>query len=187
MVLSSCLERRVGWQCARSRWQARQGGAHRFVAFDQGGVCRGGAHRASQCKGCSGEAVVNLSQGERHANSGPTLGWPMGAIWNGCRLLTEAMAEQPEVLKSPEPAVFLQEFGDSSLNFSVMGWLDDPWDRMGIQSRVRRAIDLKFRENNVSIPFSAMCTFAPCLQRTPQELEASLGQSRLAEWLGCAC
>ena len=69
------------------------------------------------------------------------------------RLLTEAMAEQPEVLNSPEPAVFFQEFGDSSLNFSVMGWLDDPWDRMGIQSRVRRAIDQKFRENRVSIPF----------------------------------
>ena len=102
----------------------------------------------------AGEAVVNLSQGERamriRVNVGVAYGSDLELV---TRLLAEAMAEQPEVLKSPEPAVFFQEFGDSSLNFSVMGWLDDPWDRMGIQSRVRRAIDLKFRENNVTIPF----------------------------------
>lgn len=69
------------------------------------------------------------------------------------RLLEEAMAEQPEVLETREPVVFFQDFADSSLNFSVMGWLDDPWDRMAIQSRVRTAIDAKFREHNVNIPF----------------------------------
>ena len=49
--------------------------------------------------------------------------------------------------------MFFQDFADSSLNFSVTGWLDDPWDRMGIQSRVRMAIDERFRAHNVTIPF----------------------------------
>jgi len=31
--------------------------------------------------------------------------------------------------------------------------LDDPWDRMAIQSRVRTSIDTKFREHGVTIPF----------------------------------
>ena len=102
----------------------------------------------------AGEAVTNLSQGDRamriRVNVGVAYGSDVALV---SRILAEAMAEQPEVLKSPEPVVFFQDFADSSLNFSVMGWLDDPWDRMAIQSRVRMAIDAKFRENGVTIPF----------------------------------
>jgi small-conductance mechanosensitive channel len=68
-------------------------------------------------------------------------------------LLLEAISEQPEIRKSPEPAVFFQDFGDSSLDFSVMGWLDHSWDRMAIKSRVREAIDAKFRAHGIAIPF----------------------------------
>lgn len=102
----------------------------------------------------AGEAVVNLSQGDRamriRVNVGVAYGSDVALV---SRLLAEAMSEQPEVLSTPEPAVFFQDFADSSLNFSVMGWLDDPWDRMAIQSRVRTAIDAKFREHGVTIPF----------------------------------
>ena len=102
----------------------------------------------------AGEAVVNLSQGDRamriRVNVGVAYGSDVDLV---TRLLAESMSEQPEVLASPEPAVFFQDFADSSLNFSVMGWLDDPWDRMAIQSRVRTAIDAKFREHGVTIPF----------------------------------
>ena len=102
----------------------------------------------------AGEAVTNLSQGDRamriRVNVGVAYGSDVALV---SRILAEAMAEQPEVLNSPEPAVFFQDFGDSSLNFSVMGWLDDPWNRMAIQSRVRTSIDTKFREHGVTIPF----------------------------------
>lgn len=102
----------------------------------------------------AGEAVVNLTQGDSamriRVNVGVAYGSDVDLVM---RLLSEAMAEQPEVRSTPQPAVFFQEFADSSLNFSVMGWLDDPWDRMGIQSRVRTAIDAKFRAHGVTIPF----------------------------------
>jgi small-conductance mechanosensitive channel len=102
----------------------------------------------------AGEAVTNLSQGDRamriRVNVGVAYGSDVALV---SRILAEAMAEQPEVLPTPEPAVFFQDFADSSLNFSVMGWLDDPWDRMAIQSRVRMSIDAKFREHGVTIPF----------------------------------
>lgn len=102
----------------------------------------------------AGEAVVNLSQGDRAMRIRVNVGVAYGSdVELVTRLLAEAMTEQPEVLKTPEPAVFFQDFADSSLNFSVMGWLDDPWDRMAIQSRVRTAIDAKFRANGVTIPF----------------------------------
>ncbi|MEC7694140.1 MAG: mechanosensitive ion channel domain-containing protein [Bacteroidota bacterium] len=102
----------------------------------------------------AGEAVVNLTQGDSamriRVNVGVAYGSDVDLVM---RLLSEAMSERPEVRSTPQPAVFFQEFADSSLNFSVMGWLDDPWDRMGIQSRVRTAIDAKFRAHGVTIPF----------------------------------
>lgn len=102
----------------------------------------------------AGEAVVNLTQGDSamriRVNVGVAYASDVDLVM---RLLSEAMTEQPEVRSTPQPAVFFQEFADSSLNFSVMGWLDDPWDRMGIQSRVRTAIDAKFRAHGVTIPF----------------------------------
>lgn len=102
----------------------------------------------------AGEAVVNLSQGDGamriRVNVGVAYGSDVALV---TRVLSEAMALQPEVRKDPQPAVFFQDFGESSLDFSVMGWLDDPWDRMGIQSRVRTAIDTKFREHGIVVPF----------------------------------
>ena len=102
----------------------------------------------------AGEAVVNLSQGDGamriRVNVGVAYGTDVALV---TRVLSEAMALQPEVRKDPQPAVFFQDFGESSLDFSVMGWLDDPWDRMGIQSRVRTAIDAKFREHGIVVPF----------------------------------
>ena len=102
----------------------------------------------------AGEAVVNLSQGDGamriRVNVGVAYGSDVALV---SRVLFEAMALQPEVRKDPQPAVFFQDFGESSLDFSVMGWLDDPWDRMGIQSRVRTAIDAKFREHGIVVPF----------------------------------
>ena len=102
----------------------------------------------------AGEAVVNLSQGDGAMRIRVKVGVAYGSdVALVTRVLSEAMALQPEVRKDPQPAVFFQDFGESSLDFSVMGWLDDPWDRMGIQSRVRTAIDAKFREHGIVVPF----------------------------------
>ena len=102
----------------------------------------------------AGEAVINLSQGDSAMRIRVDVGVAYGSdVELVMRLLSEAMAAQPEVLTTPSPAVFFQDFADSSLHFSVTGWLDDPWDRMGIQSRVRMTIDERFRAHNVTIPF----------------------------------
>ena len=102
----------------------------------------------------AGEAVTNLTQGDSAMRIRVDVGVAYGSdVELVMRLLAEAMAAQPEVLSTPAPAVFFQDFADSSLDFSVTGWLDDPWDRMGIQSRVRMAIDERFRAHNVTIPF----------------------------------
>lgn len=102
----------------------------------------------------AGDAVVNLSQGAPSCRIDVNVGVAYGSDVERVQAwLMEAMAEQPEVLDSPEPTVFFKDFGDSSLDFVVTGWLKNPWDRMAIQSRVRQSIDAKFRVNGVSIPF----------------------------------
>lgn len=63
------------------------------------------------------------------------------------QLLKEAVAENKEILETPEPFVRFNDFGDSSLNFSVYFWVE------GVRSQVRYLILEKFRQNNISIPF----------------------------------
>jgi len=57
------------------------------------------------------------------------------------------------VLKSPEPAVFFAEFGDSSLNFTLYFWHASPGLAPKIASDLRFAIDDAFRQAGIAIPF----------------------------------
>jgi small-conductance mechanosensitive channel len=102
----------------------------------------------------AGDAVINMSQGEDSTRIKVNVGVAYGSdVDRVQQLLLEAMSDQPELLSAPEPKVFFQDFGDSSLDFSVMGWVKHPWDRMAIQSRIRASIDAKFRAQGIQIPF----------------------------------
>lgn len=68
-------------------------------------------------------------------------------------LLLEAVSEQREILKNPKPFVLFEDFGDSALIFSVKFFIPDSFSQPRISSRVRYAIDKKFREHAVVIPF----------------------------------
>lgn len=102
----------------------------------------------------AGEAVLNLSQGETTTRIEVKVGVAYGSDVERVKaLLLEAMSGQPDVLQQPEPAVFFRDFGDSSLDFTVVGWIRNPWDRMSILSQVRTDIDRLFSSNGVEIPF----------------------------------
>ena len=68
--------------------------------------------------------------------------------------LIEAAEEDPHVLKDPAPSVFFVEFGDSSLNFELVVWSDEMSHRpRRFRSDLNFAIDKKFREAGIEIPF----------------------------------
>ena len=69
------------------------------------------------------------------------------------RLLIQAASEEPRVLRRPAPAVRFDNFGDSSLDFTLLPWTDDPDNRFVIASAIRRRVDELFRQNGVEIPF----------------------------------
>jgi len=69
------------------------------------------------------------------------------------RLLLQVAEEHEDIYKHPEPLVLFTNFGDSSLNFKLIFTLNDSFQSGIPKSDVRFAIDKKFREHNISIPF----------------------------------
>lgn len=54
---------------------------------------------------------------------------------------------------APKPMVWFTNFGDSSLDFEIKCYIQDVTRRYIVSSEMRFAIDAKFREHNVTIPF----------------------------------
>ncbi len=69
------------------------------------------------------------------------------------KTLLEVAAETDQVLKHPEPLVWFREFGESSLNFEVLVWTEDPVRHNRLRSELNYAIDAAFRRHGIQIPF----------------------------------
>lgn len=69
------------------------------------------------------------------------------------RVLLDVARAAEGVLDVPEPSVFFVSFGDSSLNFQLCTWLDDPEAALGVASAMRHAIVEAFDQAGISIPF----------------------------------
>jgi len=70
------------------------------------------------------------------------------------KLLLQAAKDTPRVLKNPEPRVFMIGFGDSSVNFEIRMWIDDPEEGLGnVRSDVLKRVWALFHENEIEIPF----------------------------------
>lgn len=68
-------------------------------------------------------------------------------------LLIEAAEEHPKVLKLNKPRVLFMDFGDSALQFKLLFEINDSFTRLLVSSDLRYAIDKKFRDNKIQIPF----------------------------------
>lgn len=70
------------------------------------------------------------------------------------RVLLEVAAEHPKVLKTPEPTVFFDGFGDSALLFELGLWTSEmAHSPRRFRSELNFAIERKLRENQIQIPF----------------------------------
>jgi len=87
-----------------------------------------------------------------HVTVGVIYGSPVREVE---RLLLKAAAENPMVLKEPEPFVLFTDFGDNALIFEVHFWISIRRiiERRLIESHVRFDIDDLFREANIVIAF----------------------------------
>ena len=69
------------------------------------------------------------------------------------KILVECAKEHKDVLNVPEPYVFFKDFGNSSLDFSLLFFSQNLFRIERTKSDIRFAIDRKFRESKVIIPF----------------------------------
>lgn len=69
------------------------------------------------------------------------------------KVLLEVAQTHPDVVSDPEPVILFNNFGDNSLNFEMWAWTHDASRKRLIMSEIHFAIDQKFREHGVEIPF----------------------------------
>jgi small-conductance mechanosensitive channel len=67
--------------------------------------------------------------------------------------LEKVAADNTDIVADPAPRVRFRQFGDSSLNFELLGWIAQPVDRGRVSHELNCAIYKAFRENGIEIPF----------------------------------
>lgn len=85
------------------------------------------------------------------------------------RLLLEAAAQSPRVLKEPKPSVVFTDFAPSALEYGLRVWITEPLDVTTILSGLREIIDDLFRTHGVEIAYpqtDVHLRSAPGLERT---------------------
>lgn len=69
------------------------------------------------------------------------------------KILLGVAAEEKQLCATPLPVVRFRGFGDSSLDFELMVWIDHPGDRGRILHQLYGAVYREFARNGVEIPY----------------------------------
>ena len=67
--------------------------------------------------------------------------------------LQKVAEENVNILSNPEPRVRFRLFGDSSLNFELLGWIKDPANGGRVRHELNCAVYRAFNEQGIQIPF----------------------------------
>jgi len=84
---------------------------------------------------------------------------PVGVSY-GCdielaeQLMLQAAKDSPRILSSPPTTVWLRQYGDSSVDFEIQAWINDPEEGIGnVRSDVLKRLWKLFKQNGIEIPF----------------------------------
>ena len=70
------------------------------------------------------------------------------------KIILACANSHPRVLKNPEPVCLFTNFGESSLDFELRFWIEDPINGTGFpQSEIRLAIWEQLKNSNIEIPY----------------------------------
>jgi len=100
------------------------------------------------------DEVINWS----HHNPVSRIHIPVGVSYSADvkvvkKALLEAGKNHPEVLSVPQPQVLFTGFGDSSLDFELLVWINAPSHQVSIKSDLCFRIEATLKEYNIEIPF----------------------------------
>lgn len=68
-------------------------------------------------------------------------------------VLEQVAIDNKEIFENPAPRVRFRNFGDSSLDFELLGWIRDPADRGRIKHDLNCAIYKTLNKNRIEIPY----------------------------------
>jgi potassium efflux system protein len=96
--------------------------------------------------------------------------------------LIEEVLDQEKILKTPPSKVLMQTFGDSSIDFRVLFWVESIEFWIDVRAEIMTAIFKSFSENGIEIPFpkrdlylktdSASCQESIMPSAVSQEIES---------------
>lgn len=99
-------------------------------------------------------SLFNWTQNGTQTTEGIELGVSYGSDLELVKsILIEVAVSHPKVLKSTTPKVLLIDFGESSLRFKLFFVINNSYEHLLVKSDLRFAIDKKFREHHITIPF----------------------------------
>lgn len=100
------------------------------------------------------DILFNWTQNTTSNREQVSVGVAYGSDVNLVKTLLEDSVKNIEGVVNPETVLVLfEDFGDSSLNFSVYFYVENGMKSPKIQSNIRFKIDELFRQNKISIPF----------------------------------
>lgn len=100
------------------------------------------------------EYLYNWTKNSDITRFNVSVGVAYGSDTSLVRKILIGVAEKHQQIKNqPRPVVLFSDFADSSLNFELYFFTDNPLYSPKIKSDLRFMIDKAFRENNISIPF----------------------------------
>ncbi|MHA6316779.1 mechanosensitive ion channel family protein [Altererythrobacter sp. CAU 1778] len=103
--------------------------------------------------------MVNQVENWSYSSRNVRMQVPVGISYN-CdiklaeKLMLEAARSAERVLKTPPPTVWLDQYGESSVDFIIHCWITDPEEGIGnVRSQVLKKLWDLFQENGIEIPF----------------------------------
>jgi small-conductance mechanosensitive channel len=100
------------------------------------------------------ESVINQTYRDRQLRLQIAVGVAYGSDTELVRQTLLGVAhDSPAVIRKNDSAVLFEDFGDSSLDFMLMVWIENPQAQRRVASDLRYAIDRAFREAGIEIPF----------------------------------
>ncbi|MGB3494025.1 MAG: mechanosensitive ion channel domain-containing protein [Elainellaceae cyanobacterium] len=98
--------------------------------------------------------VVNWSHGHPVSRLHVRFGVAYGSNIRQVRAsVLEAVQVHPEVLRYPQPQIWFDGFGDSSLDFDLLIWIREPRHQFRIRSDLYYLIEANLRRYQIEIPF----------------------------------
>ncbi len=99
-------------------------------------------------------SVINWSHIKAKTRFNVSVGVAYGTDIKHVRsILLDIADSNKSIVKKPKPFVLFKDFGESSLDFSLVFWLNETWAAERVKSDIRFQINTEFAKNKIQIPF----------------------------------